>query len=193
MSARTPLLAVIATLMLMLGPADSFAQFGSKGGVFGGSRGGNRDQGKGSDYRRPGQQDNDSYEQTEYRLSLLEEDLRLQSTQRAPWESFAGKVRAYAGDLAREKARAMAAPSAGNSTTGVQHIEQAADTARNHATALEDIAAAAKTLYAGLTPEQKFLADARIITIVAPPPRAAPAPGSGSNLPDLGSSSRPSR
>jgi hypothetical protein len=192
MIARARLFAILATLALLLGAVDSHAQFGSKG-IFGGSRGGNKDQSKSQDNSRPGQQGSESYEQTEYRLSLLEEDLHLQSAQRASWESFAGKVRAYASDLARERARAMTASSSGgNSISGVQHIEEAADTARNHATALDDVAAAAKALYAGLTPDQKMLADVRIVTILAPPPRPGP-PGSGSNLPDLGSSGRTSR
>jgi len=199
MNARGQLLAGIATLVFALGATDSYAQFGGRGGlggVFGGSRGGNRDQGNRQDNRinRPAQQESDSYEQMEYRLSLLEEDLHLQPNQSAAWESFAGKVRAYAGDLARVRARAMTPPSgSGTGSGGVQHVEQAADAARNQATALDEIAAAAKTLYAGLTPDQKQLADVRIVTIVAPQPRVLPGQGSGPNLPDLGSSGRMQR
>lgn len=199
MNARAQLLVAIATLVFALGATASYAQFGGRGGlggVFGGARGGSRDQGNRQDNRinRPVQQENNSYEQMEYRLSLLEEDLHLQPNQIASWESFAGKVRAYAGDLARERARAMTPPSGGSTGSGgVRHIEQAADSARNRATALDDIAAATKTLYAGLTPDQKQLADVRIVTIVAPQPRAIPGQGSGSNLPDLGSSSRMQR
>ena len=198
-NARALLLAGIATLVFALVATDSFAQFGGRGGlggVFGGSRGGNRDQGnrQGNRNDRPAQPVSDSYEQMEYRLLPLEEDLHLQPSQIASWESFASKVRAYAGDLARVRARAMTPPSGtGTGSGGIQHIEQAADSARNQATALDDIAAAAKTLYAGLTPDQKRLADVRIVTIIGPQSRAVPEPGSGSNLPDLGSSGRMQR
>ena len=199
MNARAQLLVGVVTFVFALAATDSFAQFGSRGGpggMSGGSRGGNRDQGNSQDNRnnRPVQQESDTFEQMEYRLSLLEEDLHLQPEQHASWESFAGKVRAYASDLARARARAMTPPSGGDTGSGgVQHIEQAADSERNRATALDDIAAAAKTLYAGLKPDQKMLADVRIATIVAPQPRAIPGSGSGSNLPDLGSSVRMQR
>jgi hypothetical protein len=43
-------------------------------------------------------------------------------------------------------------------------IDQTVDVARNRLTALEDIASAAKALYARLTPEQQSLADARLAT-----------------------------
>ena len=193
---RALLLAGVAALGIALAATDCHAQMGGFGGFGGNSRGGrsqggSRDQNNNQqDYRnnRPLQPDSDSYEQIEFRLTLLEEDLHLQPAQLALWDSFAGKVRAYAGDLARARARAMTAP-AGGSTSGVQLIEQAADAARNRATALDDVAGAAKTLYAGLTPEQKMLADARIATIITPQARAAAA----SNLPDPGSSGRTQR
>jgi hypothetical protein len=182
--------AVVVALALALCTADALAQFGGRGG-----RGGNRDQGGSQDSRsnRPALQESDTLEQMEYRLSLLEEDLRLQPTQTAAWDSFAGKVRAFLGDLARARARAMASPSGGESVSGVRRIEQAADDARNRATALDDIAAAAKALYATLTPDQRLLADVRFATIVAPQPRASPAQAGAANLPDLGSGGRAPR
>jgi hypothetical protein len=197
MITRTRLLVWLTTLALAFGAADTFAQFGSRGGMggmggmSGGSRGGHGNSGGNSDKtNRQPQVDPNSYEQIEYRLSLLEEDLKLQQGQVAAWNTFADRVRAYAGDLAREHARAMTVSSTGSTAVGgIEHIEQAADSARNRATALDDIGAAAKTLYAGLTPDQKMLADARIVTFVAPPPRVTPGSDSGSNLPDLGSSS----
>jgi len=196
MGARARLLAGIAMLVFALAATESFAQFGGMGGMSGRSRGGNRDQGNSQENRnyRPVQQENDTFEQIEYRLQSLEEDLHLQPEQQASWGAFAAKVRAYAGDLARARARAMTSSSTGGtSVSGVQYIEQAADTARNRATALDDIAVSAKTLYAGLKPDQKMLADVRIATIIAPQSRATPAQASGSNLPDLGSSGRTQR
>jgi LTXXQ motif family protein len=196
MATRMHVLVWLTTLALVLSTVDTFAQFGSRGGMGGGSRGGRGNDGGNSENRsnRQPQPDVNSYEQIEYRLSLLEEDLKLKQAQVAPWNSFAERVRAYAGDLARERARAMTMSSTGGTATdGIKHIEQAADSARNRATALDDIAAAAKALYASLTPEQKMLADTRVVTIIAPLPRAATATASGSGLPDLGSSSRPQR
>ena len=194
------LLAVLATLVLALAAVDSYAQFGGSrgglGGMFGGSRGGRGSQGnnQGNANSRAAQQENESFDQMQFRLALLEEDLHLQPEQRASWESFASKVRAYIGDLARDRAHTMtSAPDRDAGGGAVQYIEQAADTARNRATALEDIAAAAKTLYASFTVDQKKLADVRIATIIAPQARGAPGPGIGSNLPDLGSSSSTQR
>jgi len=196
---RIQLLAIMATLVLALAAGDSYAQFGSRGGLggmFGGSRGGRGSQSNNKDNAnsRAAQQENDFFDQMQFRLALLEEDLHLQPEQRASWESFASRVRAYTGDLARERTRAMTSSQdrdAGGG--GVQYIEQVADTARNRATALDDIAAAAKTLYASFTVDQRRLADVRMATIIASQPRAVPGPGSGSNLPDLGSSSSTQR
>ena len=58
--------------------------------------------------------------------------------------------------------------------------------------ALDDIAIAAQALYDKLAPTQKVLADARIVTLVAPV-RAGTAQDSVSNLPDFGSSGRTQR
>jgi hypothetical protein len=196
MNVRARLLPAVTALVFALVATESCAQFGGMGGMGGRSRGGGRDQGYSQDYRnyRPAPQDSDSYEQTEFRLQLLEEDLHLQSAQQPAWEAFAGRVRAYAGDLARARARAMTPLSGGEAgANGVQHIEQAAESARNRATALDDIAGAAKTLYAGLKPEQKMLADVRIATIIAPPPRAVPGSAGGADLPDLGGGGRTRR
>ena len=49
----------------------------------------------------------------------------------------------------------------------LQRLDHAVDVARNRLTAVEDIAAAAKKLYAGLTPEQQSIADPRLATAIA--------------------------
>jgi hypothetical protein len=196
---RTQRLAVLSLLLFTLSATESSAQFGGRGGMggMGGPRGGSRDQSNSQDSRiRPPQQDNDSYEQIDYRLSLLEDDLHLQPSQRAPWESFASRVRAFATDIARARARGMTSSAGAGGSPGrggILYIEQAADTARNRVTALEDIAVAAKGLYATLTPSQATLADMRMATIVAPQPRVDAQSGNANNLPDLGSSGRPPR
>ena len=180
----------IFTLTLAVIATDVSAQYG--GGVFGGrgGRGMNRGDGTrpGNSTPRPVQSEEALADQAEYRLSLLEEDLHLQPEQRKAWQSFADSVRAYMSDLARERTRLGAAPS---SAVGLQHIDHAVDSARNRLTALEDIAAAAKILYAALSPQQKTLTDARIVSIVAPRPFQPGMPASANNLPDLGSGGPP--
>jgi hypothetical protein len=75
----------------------------------------------------------------------------------------------------------------------VYFVQETADTARNRAAGLDDIAITAKSLYDKLAPNQKVLADARIVTLIAPQSRAGPAQDNASNLPDLGSSGRVQR
>jgi hypothetical protein len=175
---------IVLTLALALVATDSLAQLGGSGFGGRGSRGMNRGDAatRSGGPVRPVQSEESLYDQAEYRLSLLEEDLHLQPEQRKAWQSFADKVRAYAGDLARERTRLTVSSSA----LGLQHIDHAVDIARNRLTALEEISAAAKALYASLSPEQKTLADTRIVSIVAPRPFTAGAPGNASALPDLG-------
>src|SRR4051794_17812365 len=97
MNARIQLMTGAAILIAGLFTADSFSQFGGMGGMSGRSHGANRGESNSQDKgtKHPTQQENDTYEQTEYRLSLLEEDLHLQPEQRAAWASFAARVRAY--------------------------------------------------------------------------------------------------
>jgi LTXXQ motif family protein len=191
MDKRT-LLRVFGAACAALPAGWSLAQMGRPGGPgggMGGRRGGSQD-----DFGRKGPssqpiQIQDDYELVEHRLMLLEEDLQLRPAQREAWQVFVASVRGYAGDLARERARAVR-PSAGMASGGVQHIEQALDTARNRLTALEDIAAAAKSLYAVLSTEQKKMADSRVATIVAPRPRITSAAGGASGARDLGNDER---
>lgn len=178
-------LAVLLSSFLLI--HDAYAQFG---GTWGGSRSSRGERGSRSEApvnreaRQVAMPDANSYEQIEYRLSLFEEDLKLTAGQNKPWQAFAANVRAYAADLARERAHGMSASAA--SAGALQHVAQAVDAARNRLAALEEVETAAKDLYQALTPEQKALADVRIPTIVAP--RQAPMAGRGveSNLPDLG-------
>lgn len=184
-------IACLSLLLFTVAATDSYAQLGGRGST--GGRSGMPDKGGNTENRgvRQPQPDPESFEQIDYRLSLLEEDLRLSPAQRPHWDIFAGKVRAFAGDVARERTRAVAMSAAAGS--GIKYIEQSTDRARNHVTALEDIAIAAKALYANLSPNQVTLADMRIPTIVAPQPRSNAVAGSAYNLPNLGSADRPPR
>lgn len=140
----------------------SAAQFGG-GFPSGGMRGSrNRSDNSGREQRAPVQ--NNSPEQVEDRLGMLEEDLHLTADQRSAWQAYAGKVNALVADIGRERDRG---PLGNAQISALQQIDRAVDTARNRLTALEDIAAAAKTLYGNLTPQQKSVADPRLATIVS--------------------------
>ena len=141
---------------------ESIAQFG--GGAPGGGMRGNRGRpdSQSREQRLP-VQDN-SPEQVEDRLGMLEEDLHLSPGQRAAWQAYSDKVVALATDVGRDRTRGALGAS---SMSSLRQIDPAVDMARNRLTALEDIAAAAKTLYGSLTPQQQSVADPRLANIVS--------------------------
>ncbi len=154
---RPQKIALIFLLMAVIAGAamESFAQFG------GGMRGGrNRPDGAATNDQRPSMQENLA-EQVEDRLGMLEEDLHLTPGQQSAWQIYSEKVRALAADIIRERTRTQA----GIQTNAMQQLDRVVDVARNRLTALEDVAAAAKTLYAGLAPQQQSIVDARLGTI----------------------------
>ena len=183
-----------ALLAATLMSAEAFAQFsvyGGRGGRPGGAVGGARGiepppQGSGSrNERRVTAPDAGSYEQIEYRLSALQDELKLAPAQDAAWQAFAAKTRAYAADIARERARNLRASASVALPDGQQHVTQAVDAARNRLAALEEVEAALKALMPVLTPEQQALADLRIPLLIAPRPSGFPGVA-GDALPDLG-------
>jgi hypothetical protein len=135
---------------------------GSGGGMRGGGRDGAADSMKN---QRPAMQQN-APGQIEVIMHELYEDLKLTPAQQPAWQSYADKVQALASDLARERSRAQAGAQAGAQLNALQQIDRTLDTARNHLTGLEDIAAAAKTLYESLTSEQKSVADSKLAKII---------------------------
>ena len=166
----TWILLITVGFIMAIGEPNAFAQFGGRGmgGIFGGpSRAprGNTQNGT-STVPRPIP---DSYEQAEHRLALMELDLHLTAEQREPWRAFADKVRAYASDLSREHARAGIPPSDSTPISGLQHIDLITDGARIRLNELEDIRTTASALYATLSPDQKKIADARMVTLVTTP------------------------
>lgn len=197
------LLSICVFLLSVIGlsATDALAQFsvfGGRGGRPGGGVGGARGiepplQGSGSrNERRITAPEADSYEQIEYRLSTLHDELKLTPAQDMAWQAFATKTRAWAADIARERARNMRSSSSVVLPNGQQHVTQAVDTVRNRLAALEEVEASVSALYPGLTSEQQALADLRIPLIIAPRPSGFPGVA-GDVLPDLGSGSRPSR
>ena len=168
-------LASVLLAAMLLAMQESMAQFG--GGFPGGaSTGGGMRGGRGSqgsiprDQQRPAMQENIA-DQVEYRMDLLQEDLKLRPEQYNPWVAYADKVKALAADIARERGRTVPMTS-GNA---LQQIDQIVNAARNRLTALEDVASVAKVLYDSLAPEQKLLADSRIAMIIPAAAGFAPA------------------
>jgi parvulin-like peptidyl-prolyl isomerase len=177
--ARTAVLLLLAGITA-LSASQSMAQFrgGFPGG--GGSGGGMRGGGGGRDgtadstrNQRPAQEQN-APAQTEVLMHELYEDLKLTPAQQAAWQSYTDKVQALASDLARERSRAQA----GAQLNALQQLDRSLDAARNRLTGLEDVAAAAKTLYDSLTPEQRTVADSRLAKII--PSSAAERPANPS-------------
>ena len=98
----------------------------------------------------------------EFRLGMLEEDLKMSPAQLRLWEPYAERMRAAVADIVRERAptQSIGAPNA------MQQMNRSVDQARNRLTALEDVAVAAKAFYEVLSPEQKMLLDARSPSIL---------------------------
>ena len=163
---------VAATMALALAGADAFAQFpgGGQSGGRGGTGATGGMQGGRSSQERRGERAPDTpvslMGQVEMQLDRLEEDLRITAAQQPAWDAFARKVIRLADDVARARFAARAAQD--TPTTALQQFDRLADTARNRVTAVEEIVDAGRVLYAGLTPEQKTVADRRLAQVALP-------------------------
>jgi hypothetical protein len=93
----------------------------------------------------------------QYRLELLEEDLRILPEQRSAWLAYRERVMKLAEDTQRSARMVM-----GGDMPAPQRLDKLADVARDRLTAVEDIVDAGKQLYAVLTPGQKTVADRRM-------------------------------
>jgi hypothetical protein len=153
---------VFSVLMLIIAAADASAQVGSR-----------RESGRGGVDRSAKVQEKpeNSVDQLALILAELREDLKLTADQQAAWDAYARNVEALASDVARERDRTKEVMQ----KKVLQRLDHAVDVARNRLTAVEDIAAAAKKLYAGLTPEQQSMADPRLATAIAAAAASGPA------------------
>ena len=180
MSNRKLIFLLITLISSILVVSDAFSQVGGGfGGGLGGGMGGRSHGNRNSTGDQSGNerkanaekdresQDPASFEQINNRLSIIQQEIKLEPEQLGAWLAFASKVRAYAADQAREKSLATASSST-LQAVGLQHIRQTIDVARNDLAALENVEASAKTLYAMLKPEQRILLDMRIPAVVAP-------------------------
>lgn len=103
----------------------------------------------------------------EVTLHELHEDLKLTASQEPLFEAYAGKVRALASDIGRERERQKIAGAA--KANVLTRIEHALDIRRDRLTALEEIADAAKALYAKFDDGQRIAADPRLATVMLLP------------------------
>jgi hypothetical protein len=160
--------------------ADAYAQFPGGGGMRGRAGGGPGAAGGQPRMLMPAQRD--PLQDVDDRLAMLQEDLHLRQDQETAWSAYAERVRAIAADIARDRQRLQ------EKAPVLVQLERVVDGTRNRLTALEDVAASAKTLFAVLTPAQQTAADPRLASIVAalvrptaemnvgtsPPPEMAP-------------------
>jgi chromosome segregation ATPase len=127
-----------------------------------------------------------TYEQIETSLSRLEESLKITPEQNKAWGNFATKVRSYASDIARERARLNNESS--SSGDALKYLSQSAEDAKTRYTSLKEIDEAAKPLYKILSTEQKTVFDNRVSSFVAATPKRLGNSQPNLNLPDFGAS-----
>jgi len=93
----------------------------------------------------------------QYRLELLEEDLRVRPEQKKAWLNYRDRVLKLAEDAQRTARTALT-----GDMSAPQRLDRLGDIARDRLTAIEDIVDAGKQLYAVLTPGQQGVADRRL-------------------------------
>jgi LTXXQ motif family protein len=93
----------------------------------------------------------------QYRLELLEEDLRLRPEQSALWLAYRDRVIKLAEDTQRSARMALS-----GDMPAPKRLDNLADIARDRLTAIEDIVDAGNRLYATLSPAQLGVADRRL-------------------------------
>jgi len=103
--------------------------------------------------REPGQQSAES--RLAQSLGEFRDDLKLTTDQQPAWDRYARALESFQQDAARERRRARTL----SAMTVPERIGHLVDVARNRYAATEEIAGAARGLYAALTPEQQSLAN----------------------------------
>jgi hypothetical protein len=96
----------------------------------------------------------------------LRDDLQLAKEQQTSFDAYIEKLFSLAGDIQRSQSAMRSPPTADSRSP--QQFGQLVDIARNRLTAVEEIAEAGSALYAKLSPEQKLVADRRLVAIAVP-------------------------
>lgn len=99
-------------------------------------------------------------DETQQSLSETAAALHLTPRQQVLWDTFQTRI----GDLMADQIRGYIDTPSGR--TAVQQIDSKVDTVRNRLAAMEDIADAAKALYASLDQKQKEIADLRLAAAI---------------------------
>jgi len=102
-------------------------------------------------------------------LHEFHEDLKLAGDQESLFDRYAEAIRALGRDVQRDRSSTASAAK----LEVMQRVERNVDAMRNRLAALEEIADAAKALYARLRPEQQTVADPRLATLMLLPLGAA--------------------
>ena len=132
-----------------------------------------------------------TYEQIETGLSRLEESLKLTPEQSKAWGNFAIKVRLYASDVAKERAKLNNDSSA--TIDGLKFLNQSTEDAKNRYTSLKEVDETAKPLYKLLSAEQKASFDSKVPTFINASPKRLMPSQPNYNLPELGGSPSPNQ
>ena len=96
----------------------------------------------------------------------LRDELQLSKAQQTSFDAYIEKLLSLAGDVQRSQFTMRSPPNA--DSRGPQQFDRLVDIARNRLAAVEEIAEAGGALYAQLSPEQKLVADRRLVTIAVP-------------------------
>lgn len=126
---------------------------GQAAAQYGGRRGGaDRDRARSDPAPRDEVTTMSANDQVRMQLSSVRSGLKLTPEQASVWQVYESKVV----DLLDDLSRGVNQPQGGNA---LKQIDSRIDMVRNRLTAMEDIAEAANKLYAGLSDEQKAMAD----------------------------------
>ena len=168
--------AVLVLLAVALVSSSAYAQFPAGAG-----QGGTRGAGGGKAPRTSQNREQPAMDVSapvQIQLDRLEDDLALMPEQRDAWNAYADKILSFADDMTRAQfvARTGSVP---KDASAAQQLDQLADKARNRMTAVEDIAQSGKALYAVLSPDQRKIADRRLVLPMLSLANGLPAPGTG--------------
>ncbi len=136
----------------------AFAQFGGRRGR--GGMGGGPDAGQGKAGKA------EATPMLEVTLHELQEDLKLAPEQQPLFDVYAESLRGLANDVARDRQRQSAKAARASL---LERIDHNVDALRNRLAAVEDIAQAAKAMYAKLNSDQQRAADPRLATLMLLP------------------------
>jgi len=112
-------------------------------------------------------------DQLDAQLEDVRQQLHLQKEQEPAWNAYAERVDAL---MADQFGRRTPPPAAPENENAPRQIDRKVDVVRNRLAAMEDVADAARALYAKLSAEQQAIAD-RVLPPTVPPLYSSVPPG----------------